>query len=101
MRVNVIEMKIDSVYDQQTGGTERYTIVFSNDAMGNPSMFRQKQCLQFTDLPEHKEGIIIWRAHDLSKLGEKIKYSDLSVDIRDRFKNVLQAEIYDEDGELA
>ena len=99
--VSVIEMKIDSVYDQQTGGIERYTIVFSNDTMGKPSMFRQKQCLQFTDLPEHKEGIIIWRAHDLSKFGEKIKYRDLPVDIRDRVKEVLRSEIYDEDGELA
>ena len=95
-------MKIDSVYDQQTGGIERYAIVFSNDAMGNPSLFRQKQCLQFTDnLAEYKEGIIIWRAHDLSKLGEKIKYSDLPVDIRDRVKEVLRSEIYDEDGNVA
>ena len=100
--MKAIKIQIDGVYDRGKGGIERYTIVFFDSTIANSSLFRQKQCLQFTDnLAEYKEGIILWRSFNLNDFGEKIKYSDLSVDIRDRFKNVLQAEIYDEEGNIA
>ena len=100
--MKIIKIQIDGVYDRGKGGTERYTIVFFDSTIANSSLFRQKQCLQFTDnLAEYKEGVIIWRSFNLNDLGEKIKYSDLPVDIRDRVKEVLRSEIYDEDGELA
>ena len=97
--MKIIKIQIEEVYDQNgVHGIERYTIVFSYSPIESISLFKDKLCLRFSDLPEHEGGFVFWQTSNFNKFGDKISYQDLPVDIKDRLKNILQSEIYDKDG---